>query len=144
MKRGKNFYICESDQVVRDPEIFYRYVNQNQYMAKYIPGKTDEWTFELDENKRINRIKIGGEDAFNMVGITFWLSETGAYLAGVLDELYKNPVESGKLHWDNILDMNLYKLDMGIQEVYPEQIFEIDTFDELKRADPTYDTFHSV
>ena len=137
LKQGKNFYICEVDQVITDPSFLNKYVNQNQYLAKYIPGNTDEWIFETNE-ERITKIKIGGCDRLNMVGITFWLAETAAYLADVLENLYDTDPNAKMLHWDNILDMHIDDISLGYQEVYPKQIFEIDTFEELLKADKSY------
>jgi len=137
LKKGKNFYICEADHIVTDPSFLNKYVNQNQYLAKFIAGETDEWTFDV-ENDRITQIKIGGCNALNMVGITFWLAETAAYLADALEDLYKKNPNAKMLHWDVVLNMHLNDISLGYQEVYPDQIFEIDTFDELIATDNSY------
>ena len=137
LKQGKNFYICEADHVITNPSFFKKYVTQNQYLAKYVAGETDEWTFDV-ENNLITRIKIGGRDCLNMVGITFWLAETAAYLAEILEDLYRTNPEAKMLHWDTILDMHLNDIELGYQEVSPDEIFEIDTFEELVTADSSY------
>ena len=140
MKQGRNFYICEADQVVIDPSFLHKYVNQNQYLAKFMPGEVNEWTFDIKDD-RITRIKFGGCDSLNMVGITFWLAETGVYFAQVLEDLYLQDSNAKMLHWDNILDMHLDNVFIGYQEVYPSQIFEIDTFEELVSADNSYSNY---
>ena len=84
---------------------------------------------------RITRIGKGGDDCFNMVGISFFRQPDAAKIAlAVLDAAQKP--ENAQLFWDDIVD-RLVKdgLNLTIHEVHPGEIVECDTVQDLKNLE---------
>ena len=74
-----------------------------------------------------------------MVGISYWNEEDGHKLSQDIPEVYQSP--GGKeRYWEQVplvYKKEHYKVE--IMECCDEDIIEIDTFNELKKFDKTYD-----
>ena len=123
-------FICEADLYVSDPGIFCREMKKSCYFGEMIRGFSEDWVFEL-ENDRIVRIGKGGEDAYNMVGISWWKQEDAGILRKGIEEAYGKEGHEG-LFWDEIADKKTAEIEMEILEVPEGSIVEIDTLEELK------------
>ena len=64
-------FICEADLYVADADIFQRAGASSCYFGKIVSGYSPDWVFTV-ENGRIVRIGKGAENAYNMVGISYW------------------------------------------------------------------------
>lgn len=123
-------FIYEADLYVSDPGIFCREMKKSCYFGKMIRGFSEDWVFEL-ENDRIVRIGKGGEHAYNMVGISWWKQEDAGILRKGIEEAYGKEGHEG-LFWDEIADKKTAEIEMEILEVPEGSIVEIDTLEELK------------
>ncbi|NLW15415.1 MAG: winged helix-turn-helix transcriptional regulator, partial [Erysipelothrix sp.] len=65
-----NTLILESDLILSDPSIIRKYEYTTNYRAKKV-SRTDDWCFETKADL-ITKVKIGGEDVYEMVGISYW------------------------------------------------------------------------
>ena len=141
--RGHNTFICEADLFISDYSIFDKEFEKSCYFGKMVEGHSDDWVFYRDNNGRIVRICKGGDDLYNMVGISYFKSEDSEILADMIEEAY---CEEGNedLFWDEVVDRNLNKLEIMIHEVGSGQICEYDTIDELAEADDSYALFRTL
>ena len=140
----KNTYICSSDNYfIRNP--FEKEVDESYYASIYVPGKTDEWCIYTDENDYINDVKIGGENAWIMMGHTFWSEDFSNQFIKILESVYHNE-ETRDLLWESILIDHLQECKMKIKKYPSNVIFEFDTLDELRQFDSSYikDTRSSI
>ena len=82
---------------------------------------------------------IGGTKCYQMVGISYWNETDGAKLVGHIKSVYQSP--GGKeRYWDQVaLEYFIDEYDVYVRECQFEDIVEIDTFNELKKLDKTYD-----
>ncbi len=130
-------FICEADLFIIDECIFDVDLSHSCYFGKMINGHSDDWVFDLDKEGRITRVGKNGDDCFNMVGIA-WFNKKDAQLLGMLiRDAYKQKGYEG-LFWDDVVNNNLNKLDLIVNEIKDNQIIEIDTVEELMRIDNTY------
>lgn len=125
-------FICESDLYIADPGIFSADLHSSCYYGKKVPGYSADWVFDLDESGSVSRIGKGGTDCFNMVGISYFRQEDAKMLASVIRGAYGVP-GSETLFWDEVVDRNLRNLRLRVHPVEADQIFEIDTPEELKQ-----------
>lgn len=128
--------ISEADLLVSDPSIFKRDMMHSQYMGKFIEGISDDWSFRL-EGDRMTKITTGGEQVYNMIGISYWTKEDGKRIVDAVKEAYQKPGHE-TLYWDEIVDSLLKDIYVCVQPVQDSQIIEIDTVEELQALDSTY------
>ncbi len=131
-----NSYICSSDNYfAQDP--FETVVDDSYYAAVYSDGPTQEWCLTEDAEGYIDSVKIGGSDAWYMLGHTFWNENYSRTFLSILEDIYDVPETAGKL-WEAIYMEHLDALKMKIRRYPADYIFEFDTLDELREFDNTY------
>lgn len=135
----QNAYVLESDLILRNPGLIRKYEYRSNFLG--IPVEvTDDWCFHTDGSGIITAQGVGGRNCYQMVGISYWDSESGAKLANDLNEVYTSP--GGKeRYWEQVA--MLYKKEnyqVEIRECSFDDVVEIDTFNELKKIDKLYAT----
>ena len=134
----KNAYVFEADLLISNPKIITKYHYSSDFLA--IPvERTDDWCFE-ERNGVITREKVGGENCWQMVGISYWDAGDGEKLALDIPEVCKEPDGTGH-YWEQVpLVFRKDHYRVHIRPCRTEDIIEIDTFEELKVIDRAYDT----
>ena len=132
-----NAYVFEADLLLSNPKIITKYHYTSDFLA-IKKDRTDDWCFEV-KDKVITEEKVGGEDCWQMVGISYWNEDDGKKLASDIPEVYSMP--GGKeRYWEQVpLVYKKKNYAVEVRECFDEDIVEIDTFKELKQIDPTYD-----
>ena len=133
-----NSYLCSSDNYFAEnpfrPEVDHAY-----YAAEYAEGHTAEWCMTEDAEGNIDSVTIGGENAWYMMGHTFWSREFSERFLSILAAEYDLPETADKL-WEKIFMAHLDVLKMKIEKYAPGVIYEFDTLDELREFDESYRT----
>ena len=132
----RNSYLCSADNYFTENP-FESEVDGAYYAAEYADGPTKEWVMDEDEEGNICRVTIGGENAWYMLGHTFWDETFTRRFLEILDAEYDRPDTVGKL-WESIYMEHLDVLKMKIRRYAPDVIFEFDTLDELREFDSSY------
>ena len=132
----QNAYVLEADLVLSNPSLITKY----QYVSNYLgvpTDYTDDWCFET-KNKVITKVKIGGNNIHQMYGNSYWDSESGAKLEEDIKKVYEMP--GGKeRYWDQVpVEYCLQNYRVEVRECSFDDIVEIDSFEDLKRKDPSY------
>ncbi|MCR5093773.1 MAG: NTP transferase domain-containing protein [Lachnospiraceae bacterium] len=130
-KTEKGCFICEADLFLADPSILSGDLTVSCYFGRMVPGHTDDWCFEQDSAGRITRVKKGGDDLYNMVGISYFRKPEALTLAKAIEDAYTRPDHAG-LFWDEVVDRNLDRLPLYIHAIRSGQLMEIDTPQELE------------
>ncbi|MBP3232953.1 MAG: NTP transferase domain-containing protein [Eubacterium sp.] len=132
-----NAYVFEADLLISNPDIIKKYHYTSDFLA-IKKDRTDDWCFEVKDGI-ITEEKVGGEDCWQMVGISYWNEEDGKRLSDDIAGVYASP--GGKeRYWEQVplvYRKDNYKVE--VLECKDEDIVEIDTFRELKQIDSTYD-----
>ncbi len=139
-----NSYICSVDNYFNENP-FENEPEESYYAAKYAIDNTKEWCMEEGTDGYINHVRIGGENAWYMIGHAFWREDFSKRFLKILENEYDLPETKDKL-WENIFIEHLDTLKMKIRK-YPEHfIMEFDTLDELREFDESYkgDTRSSI
>lgn len=129
-------YVCSADNYfsqnpfLEKPETAY-------YSAVYSHGTTDEWCIDADEEGNITGVTVGGENAWYMLGHTFWDRKFSNAFISILDDEYDKSETAGKL-WETIFIEHLDQLHMKMRKYPDDYIFEFDTLDELRTFDGSY------
>ena len=134
-----NAYVFEADLLISNPKIIKKY----HYTSNFLGIKKErsyDWCFRVKDGIIIEE-KVGGEgdDIWQMVGISYWNEADGHKLNQDIQDVYSSP--GGKeRYWEQV--PLVYKKEhyaVEIAECHEEDIVEIDTFNELKAIDKTYD-----
>ena len=134
-----NAYVFEADLLISNPAI----VKPYHYASNYLGIKkqrSDDWVVKVRDGI-IYEETVGaeGDNVYQMAGISYWDEEAGHKLSQDIQEVYQSP--GGKeRYWEQVplvYRKDHYKVE--IRECFDEDIVEIDTFNELKAIDKTYD-----
>lgn len=134
-----NAYVFEADLLISNPKIIKKYHYTSDFLA-IKKNRSDDWCFRVKDGI-IEEEKVGGEgdDIWQMVGISYWNEADGHKLSQDIQDVYHSP--GGKeRYWEQVpLVYHKEHYRVEIQECFDEDIVEIDTFNELKAIDKTYD-----
>ncbi len=134
-----NAYVFEADLLISNPAIIKKYHYTSNFLA-IKKNRTDDWCFRVKDGI-IQEEKVGGEgdDIWQMVGISYWNDADGHKLSQDISDVYASP--GGKeRYWEQVpLVYKKEHYQVEINECHDEDVVEIDTFNELKAIDKTYD-----
>ena len=134
-----NAYVFEGDLLISNPSIIKKY----HYSCDFLGIKkqrTDDWCVRVKDGAIVEE-KVGGEgdDIWQLIGISYWDDAAGHKLSQDIQDVYQSP--GGKeRYWEQV--PLVYKKEhyrVEIRECFDSDIVEIDTFNELKAIDKTYD-----
>ena len=132
----KNTYICSSDNYFSDNP-FTAEVDDSYYAAVYASGETKEWCMTEGSDGYIDNVRVGGCNAWYMLGHTFWSEDFSKKFLSILEKVYNLP-ETVDLLWESIFMEHLDVLKMKMRRYPDSAIFEFDTLDELREFDGSY------
>lgn len=133
----ENTLILESDLVLYNQDALSKYAYQTHYLGVKM-DKSDDWCFKVNDELLIESVSIGGDDVYQMVGISYW-NETDGKQLGLDVEAFYNQEGGPARYWDEVSlidfkdNYNVYVKPIGEQD-----IIEIDTYDELVAIDSSY------
>ena len=134
----ENAYVCEADLVVMNPKLIRKYEYESNYLGIY-KEVSDDWCLKVKNNKmKIADMVVGAQNAYQMVGISYWNEEDGKKLASYIPKTYEMP--GGKeRYWDEVA-LRVFKseFEVAVRKCTEKDIIEIDSFKELKEIDPVY------
>ena len=132
----RNTYICSADNYfTHNP--FESCVDESYYAALYAEGTTNEWCMQTDDDGYITHVRVGGSNAWYMLGHSFWSEEFSRKFLQLLSEVYERP-ETWNLFWEDIYIDHIEQLKMQMRKYEDDQIFEFDSIDELRAFDRSY------
>ena len=135
-------FVLEGDLLISNADIFDPRIDKSGYFASWVDS-TPEWALTLDDGRISHCDTNGGKDCYRLWGISMWNEKDG----NALSELVRAQIEdihNWNIFWDELaLTRPNSDFDLGIRKVRTNDITEIDTFEELKAIDPTYNNYQS-
>lgn len=132
-----NAYVLESDLYLYNLKLIRKYEYHSNFLGKMV-DRTDDWCLET-KNGIITKEKIGGYNCHQMYGISYYDDEDGKKMEKDIEEVFLSPGGKEK-YWEQVmLDVRKNNYKIYIRECNEGDIIEIDTFNELKQIDKTYD-----
>lgn len=131
-----NAYVFESDLVLKKPSLVKKYHYTSDFLGIY-KERSEDWCFET-ENGVITEEKLGGLNCYQMVGISYWNAQDGEKLREHIRETFEMP--GGRERYWEQAPLTYFKEHYRVEVLPCEEgdVIEIDTFNELKAADPAY------
>lgn len=134
-------YICEADLVISNPSVITKYQYSSNYLGAHV-SETDDWCF-FKKGNYIDRVAVGGEDCWHMIGISYWNEKDSMKLREDIVKVFNSRGGKEK-YWDNV-PLTICKKDFKIEvrECKKKYVTEIDNFSELIIIDPSYKNYKS-
>ena len=140
----KNSYILSADNWM-EQNIFNLSEENTWYSCVYKDGPTSEWCVTVDENGRINKVIIGGNDSWVMMGPVFVSESFSSEFRGKIEEYFMRPGTENYM-WENVFIDEIDHFDMFINKQSGNVVYEFENLDDLRLFDPEYgkDTSNDV
>ena len=133
----RNAYVMEADLLIHNPDIIKKYHYSSNYTGRYV-NETNDWCFKM-KNGYIDKLQIGGTDCYHTYCIAYFDHKDGEQMEIDLKNAFDLPGAKEKV-WDYVaLDYYKDHYKISVRDVEKSDIDEIDTFNELKAIDKTYD-----
>lgn len=135
----KDVIILDGDQVIKNDKILDPNFEKSGYNCVWSEGYTDEWLLKVEKNTIVSCSRNGGEKGWRLYSISRWNQEDSQKLKADLE--YQFEVEKNyDIYWDDVaLFCSPQNYDLGIREMNLDDVIEIDTIDELRLVDKSYD-----
>jgi len=130
-----NSYVLMSDFWIEE-NIFNSYESRSWYSCIYYEGKTNEWCVTASATDKIESIKVGGRDAWVLIGPAYLTSELSEKFKVLLEEYYNRP-GTDDYYWENILIDNLKSMPMYMNR-QTGNVHEFENLEELRMFDHSY------
>ena len=132
-----NSYVFEADLLISNPSIIKKYHYSSDFLA-IKKTRSDDWCFQVKDGL-ITSLHHGGLNCWQEVGISYWNAYDGLRLSTDIALAYEKP--GGKeYYWEQVpLTVFSGNYQVAIQPCSEDDILEIDTFNELKAIDKSYD-----
>lgn len=132
---GANCFVCEADLYVSNSAIFEAELPNSCYFGKMLPGYSADWVLHVEDDL-ISSIGVGGNDLFNMAGISYFQQADAQKIAQTVTAACS---EAGheQLYWDEVVDKLIRRgeLRLTVHEVPASAIVEIDSAAELQAVE---------
>lgn len=132
-----NAYVLESDLLLYNKDLIRKYEYKSNFLGKYV-DRTDDWCLET-KNGIITKEKVGGYNCYQMLGISYYSEKDSHQMKKDIEMVYNSPGGKEK-YWEQVfLDICKKNYQINIRECHEGDIVEIDTFNELKQIDKSYE-----
>lgn len=128
-------YLEDSYVIDADVYIAENFIIENPqsslYFTAYKKGFKDEWKLYFDEDLRVKGIKVESGEGYILSGVSYWCKDDTKIIGKELEDM----IDSGEfstLYWDDIVKNNIYRLNVNIEKIKENSIFEIDNLEELE------------
>ena len=132
--------ILDGDQIIHDPRALSPEFTRSGYNAVWCEGQTSEWLMDVEDGIVKGCSATGGAHGWQLFSVSRWTEEDGERLKRHLEMEF----ESGnrQIYWDDVaMFCHFPEYTLGIHEMQPGDVEEIDSLEELVRLDPGYSAY---
>lgn len=130
-------YICSSDNYF-PTNVFIENPESSYYSALYADGATGEYCMTIDEDDNIREVKIGGSNAWYMLGHVFFNNEFSKKFREIMLKAYDDE-ETRMGYWEDVYIRHIDELPaMKVRRYKDHDIEEFDSLAELRAFDSKY------
>lgn len=133
--------ILDGDQIIYNPEILRPEFEKSGYNAVWTEEYTDEWLMTVRDNVVQSCSRSGGKQGWQLYSVSRWSSDDGKKLKHQLEIEFEER-KNRQIYWDDVV-MFCYpdSYELGIREMYKEDIIEVDNISELAALDNRYEVY---
>jgi len=123
--------VCEADLYIPSADLLCRPLDRSGFFARFVPGHSDDWVFDTDDDLGIQAFHKGGDDKFNLSGISYFTPEDARKVADIIDLASRDPAND-QCFWDEVVCRHAGEIDMVVHRVEAEDIVECDTLADIQ------------
>lgn len=127
----KDAYVIDADNYIFK-NIFSDKVDRATYFAVYRENCLNEWFLKYDSDMKVQDILVDSKAGRILSGVSYWDEKTADKIISFIDEAYENNTYKD-LYWDNMVKDNINELDVYVEELDDESIYEIDSVDDYNK-----------
>lgn len=131
----KDAFVIDADQYITRNFLPKNKPETSIYYSACKENIDGEWIFKYnEEDNKIFGIEVADKNSkpnYIMSGASFWTEKDGTLLAEKIEEAI-NKGNFKDMYWDNIAVENLDKMDVRIEKINSDDIFEIDNLNDLE------------
>lgn len=133
--------ILDGDQMIYNSEILAPAFERSGYNSIWTDDETNEWLMQTENGIVTSCSRTGGAKGWQLYSVSRWTAEDGARLKKHL-ELEFDQKQNRQIYWDDVaLFCHPEEYQLGIYEMHPGDMVEIDDLDELAKIDPSYESY---
>lgn len=133
--------ITDADLLIRNHRILTPQFERSGYNAVWTDTPTDEWLLTAERGVVTSCSRTGGANGWQLFSISRWSCEDGQRLRRHLEIEFEEK-QNRNIYWDDVaLFCYPEEYQLGIFEMGPKDIAEVDSLAELAALDPTYQKY---
>ena len=128
-------YVLMSDFWI-EKNIFNTYEPRSWYSTIFAEGNTNEWCIRTSTSDKIEKVEIGGEDSWVLIGPAYFSKSFSEMFCKYLAEYFVRP-GTEDFYWEHILKEKLSTLPIYSNR-QAGNVYEFENLEELRQFDPSY------
>ncbi|MDD7739010.1 MAG: NTP transferase domain-containing protein [Fusicatenibacter sp.] len=130
--------ILDGDQIIYREEILSPEFERSGYNCVWTDQTTDEWVLEVQNGIVTGCSRTGGSHGWQLYSISRWNREDGRRLKRHLEIEFEQKKNTA-VYWDDVaLFCYPKEYQLGIREMQPGDLMEVDSMEDLVKLDQSY------
>ena len=126
-------YVIDADNYLFK-NMFRADITRSTYFSVYREDCENEWFLIYGDDYKVQDIIVDSKAGRILSGVSFWDKKTAEKIVSFIDESYASN-KFMNLYWDNMVKDNIEKLDVYVEELEPNSIYEIDSVKDYKKLE---------
>ena len=101
----------------------------------------NEWFLVYGDDYKVQDIIVDSKAGRILSGVSFWDAPTAEKIVGFIDKAYASG-EFVDLYWDNMVKDNIKELDVYVEELEGNSIYEIDSIKDYQKLEEILSTIN--
>lgn len=126
-------YVIDADNYLFK-NMFRSDINRSTYFSVYREDCENEWFLIYGDDYKVKDIIVDSKAGRILSGVSFWDKETAEKINKFIDFAYDSN-EFMDLYWDNMVKDNISELDVYVEELEANIIYEIDSVKDYNKLE---------
>ena len=128
-----NSYVIDADNYLFK-NMFRNDLTRSTYFSVYREDCTNEWFLVYGDDYKVQDIIVDSKAGRILSGVSFWDAPTAEKIVSFIDKAYASG-EFVDLYWDNMVKDNIKELDVYVEELEGNSIYEIDSVQDYHKLE---------
>lgn len=126
-------YVIDADNYLFK-NMFRSDINRSTYFSVYREECENEWFLAYGDDFKVKDIIVDSKAGRILSGVSFWDKDTAKKIVEFINKAYTSG-EFVNLYWDNMVKDNISELDVYVEELESNSIYEIDSVKDYNKLE---------